>query len=120
MKSFEQHPDGRVYIRAGDKLYLDTRENFEVDYGDKLAPLPDGVIERHYVQGVRHALNGEDGSTVAGGERVFALGDFLIEHIDDLLVKQTARRKAAFAALTGYVPVETSSQEKEGTDGKIA
>lgn len=90
MKSFEQHSDGRVYVRSGDALYIDTLENFIADFGEAPEAIPEGAHERMYTQGRRHAFNGPEG-TVAGGDMPYDLGDRAIAQIEDLIGKAVVR-----------------------------
>jgi hypothetical protein len=91
MNNFHEHPDDLVYVRTDAGTYVDNWQNFETDFGRPLEELPEGVFERIYEPGIRHALNGRSG-TVAGGERVWAYGDDAIAAIRDLLAAQLARR----------------------------
>lgn len=91
MTSFEEHSDGRIYVRTDAATYIDTVENFTADNGAAPDALPDGVVERVYVPGRRHALGDGDGNTVAGGDRVWAFGDNAIAAIATLIAAQTAR-----------------------------
>lgn len=87
---FHQHPEGTIYIRTERGIYSDTPENFELDFGQPLPPLPEGAIERIYVPGIRHPIS--DGTNVvAGGEMPWDYGDQAIAAIDALLTAQTKR-----------------------------
>lgn len=94
MIAFEEHSDGRVYVRSGEQVYIDSWENFETDSGIIMDELPEGVRERIYVPGKRHALNGEEG-TIGGGDLPYQIGDEAIASIDQLLAAQTERNAAA-------------------------
>lgn len=97
MISFELHSDGTVHIRGAlGEHYADSVANFELDMIeialiDDLGELPEGATERIYVQNVRHAINGDDG-TIAGGPVPWQFGDAAIAAVAALLVAQTARR----------------------------
>lgn len=107
MISFEEHSDGRIYVRNEEKMYCDTWENFEADFDIVMEELPPGVRERIYVPGKRHALNGEEG-TMGGGPLPYSTGDAAIASIEDGLAAQTARN-----------PPETPPSEEESGGGPV-
>lgn len=96
MAEFQQNPDGLILIRNGGKVYMDTKANFEADAGITLPALPNGVNDRIYVQGVRHALMGA-GGVVGGGPMPWALADQVIAALDTLISTQSTRVAAANA-----------------------
>lgn len=91
MAEVHQHPDGLVYVRTDDGVYMDTLENFALDYGQGLPALPAGADDRIYAQGKRHAIMG-GGNVIAGGPVPWDLGDQLINSVSALLAAQDARR----------------------------
>src|SRR5690348_6131390 len=48
MAQFHFHPDGIVYVRAVGGVYVDTPENFLLDYGTTPPALPHGVAQALY------------------------------------------------------------------------
>jgi hypothetical protein len=93
MAEFHQHPDNWIYVRTPGGVYMDLLENFVLDFGVDLPPLPDGAGERIYTQGRRHALMG-DGNVVAGGDMPWPLGDAIIADVLRALEAQQTRREA--------------------------
>lgn len=90
MNNVHQHPDGMIYVRVGDKTYRDTKQNFEIDFGIELPPLPDGAIERIYDQGRRHVLQSDD-SVIGGDDMPWKLGDQIIADVNSALAKKRDR-----------------------------
>lgn len=87
---FQEHPDGLVYVRTDALTYMDTRENFEADFGWTLEQLPEGITERIYIPGKRHTLQGED--KLEGGVMPYTLGDSVIAAVEQGLAAQAARQ----------------------------
>ena len=94
MKQLHQHPDGKIFVRADGQVYVDTPAYFTSDFGITLPPLPAGIDERIYDQGVRHTLAGTNihGAHVTGDVMPWPLGDQAIAVIAAALAKQTARK----------------------------
>jgi hypothetical protein len=111
MNVFHEHPEDLVYVRSDKGTYADTWQNFEADFGRPLEELPEGVFERIYEQGVRHALNGKEG-TIGGGDRAWAYGDAAIAAVESLLVAQAARRQP--------VPPDAVEKIASGSGGLLA
>lgn len=88
-----QHPDGHVIIRTDAGIYIDTPENFALDFGITLPALPVPADEHIYTQGKRNAFMG-DGNVVDGGAVPWDVGDSIIASIDPGLAAQAARRQA--------------------------
>lgn len=88
--SFEEHADGRIYVRTPGLTYCDTRANFEADFGQPPPALELPIVQRIYVPGVRHALGGAEG-VLAGGEMPWAFGDAAIAAVDDIVEAQNLR-----------------------------
>src|SRR4051794_17777583 len=89
-----QHPDGLVCVRTALGTYIDTPENFAVDFGATLPAMPEGADDHIYTQGKRHAFMG-DGNIVAGGPMPWPDGDRIIAEVGAGLARQAARREAA-------------------------
>ena len=87
-----QHPDGFLYVRTPTVTYGDTIENFEKDFGIKVPSLPEGVDDRVYAPGVRHALMSTEIGLVAGGPMPWELGDEIIATLERGLAAQSVRR----------------------------
>ena len=94
-----QHPDGFMYVRTPTATYADTIANFEEDFGVKVPPLPEGVDDRIYAPGVRHALMSTEVGLVDGGPMPWEFGDAVIAALDAGLAKQTVRRVREAPAL---------------------
>lgn len=94
MAQLHQQKNGIVWIRDDGKNYSDTLENFALDFGEPLPPLPQGVIDRLYDPGIRHPLHGAEG-VLDGGPMPWPFGDRAIAAIDRLLQSQKARRETA-------------------------
>jgi hypothetical protein len=86
-----QHPDRHVIVRAGGRVYIDTPENFALDFAIALPPLPAGANEQIYTQGKRNAFMG-DGNVIDGGPMPWDEGDRIIANVSAGLAKQAARR----------------------------
>jgi hypothetical protein len=97
MAQFHQHPNGSIYVRSADGVYEETPENFAADHGAPPA-LPDGVLERLYDDGGRHALIDAKGNHVDTGPIPFDFGDAAIAAYSSLIGKKKTREDAAAAA----------------------
>jgi hypothetical protein len=89
MTEFHQYID-TIYVRTDSGTYKDTTTNFEIDAGMRLPELPRGAIERIYVPGVRHAINGRE-ATLDGGPLPWDIGDAAIAAIAELLAAKEVR-----------------------------
>lgn len=90
MPDFHQHPDGLIYVRTTAATYSDTPENFELDFGVSLQPMPHGADEHIYTQGKRHCFMG-DGDVIDGGPMPWPEGDKIIADVANGLAAQLAR-----------------------------
>jgi hypothetical protein len=111
-KEVHQHPDGHLIVRNDDKVYIDNAENFKDDFKVELPPMPIGIDERLYHQGVRHALYAKN-SVVDGGPMPWPVGDNLFNKINAALQKQKKRLDDDVEARTKQVDDETKAMEKE-------
>lgn len=111
-KEVHQHPDGHLIVRNDDKVYIDNAENFKDDFKVELPPMPIGIDERIYHQGVRHALITKN-SVVDGGPMPWPVGDNLFNKINAALNKQKKRVDDDFDARTKQVDNEAKEMEKE-------
>jgi hypothetical protein len=94
MKMLHQHPDGTIWVRADGDHYGETPEVFAQDYGKEFPKLPQGITERIYEPGVRHALLcGTD--VVDGGPLPWPEGDQVIAKSDLLISKHKQRAQEA-------------------------
>lgn len=91
MLNFHQHPDGLIFVRGETEIYSDTLENFEVDYGQALPGLPEGMTERFYEPGIRHFFY--DGHTALPDKMPWPWGDTVIDSLPALLAMQVARQE---------------------------
>jgi hypothetical protein len=98
MAQFHQHPNGKIYVRTAGSVYEETPENFAADHGASAPALPDGVRERIYDDGGRHALIDAKGNQVDSGPIPFEFGDAAIAACSALIAKKTGREDAARAA----------------------
>jgi hypothetical protein len=114
-KEVHQHPDGHLIVRNDDKVYIDTAENFKDDFKVQLPPMPIGIDERIYHQGVRHALITKN-SVVDGGPMPWPVGDNLFNKINSALQKQKKREDDDVEARTKQVDDEAKAMEKEAND----
>lgn len=92
MRMLHQHPEGMVYVRTDESTYGDTPENFARDYGAKAPPLPEGMTERIYEPGKRHALIC-DHDVVDGGPMPWPEGDKILAKLGRLLAAKAAREQ---------------------------
>lgn len=51
---FQHHPDGLIFIRIDDGIYMDLIANFEFDFGESYPGLPEGYIGKYYELEVSH------------------------------------------------------------------
>ncbi len=61
--NFQHHPDGYIFVRTSSGVYMDTIVNFQIDYGQAYAGLPEGYIGQYYEPGVDHYLHTVDSAT---------------------------------------------------------
>lgn len=93
MKMVQQTPDGLVVVRSDDLVYIDTPDNFTLDFGEAPPAMPIGAIDHVYEQGKRNAYT--DGETiVAGGPIPWAAGDRYIASVQGALDNRVARLAA--------------------------
>jgi hypothetical protein len=112
MPMLHQHPEGLVFVRTEHGHYGETRKNFEADHGAVLPPLPEGITERIYEPGKRHALvRGTD--VVDGGPMPWPEGDAIIAKGKDLLARQQDRADAVIAAARKKLEDEAKAKLEE-------
>lgn len=90
MGEFHQHPDGHVYVRGESATYMDSRKNFEADFGATLPELPPGADDHIYTQGKRHAYMG-GGDIIDGGPMPWPEGDKIIARVSEGITAQMDR-----------------------------
>jgi hypothetical protein len=61
--NFQHHPDGYIFVRTSCGVYMDTIVDFQADYGQTYAGLPEEYIGRYYEPGVDHCLHTNDSAT---------------------------------------------------------
>ena len=99
MQNSVHHFDGWVSVWAADpNPYRVTETQFALDYGDPILPMPDGIAQRFYRQGLSHALMDAAGNVVSGGPMPWPEGDDII---------------AAYSQLTGKVAARTAIGKTE-------
>jgi hypothetical protein len=91
-----QHPTDDIFVRSDSGIYKDTPEDFTADcltvgITESLPTLPEGAIERIYVQGVRHAVMSSE-TIIEGGPMPWPLGDTIIAALPELLAAQADRQ----------------------------
>jgi hypothetical protein len=93
MGEFHQHPDGHIIVIGDAGTYVDSRANFETDFGTNLAgaPMPDGADDHIYTQDKRHCFMG-GGNVIAGGPMPWPEGDQIIAAVEAGLAAQAARQ----------------------------
>jgi hypothetical protein len=96
---FHHHPDGLIIIRSGDKVYIDTVENFMADLGEDYPGLPDGYIGRYYEPGKSHYFT--TGNTAYPQPLEWSEGNRYIENIDNLISAKELRKSAIDFRKTG-------------------
>jgi hypothetical protein len=90
-RQLHQHPEGHVIVRTEEGTYLASRQQFAEDSPDPLPLLPEGITERIYEPGVRHALmRGND--VVDGGPMPWPEGDKVLASAGPLKAKAEKRR----------------------------
>ena len=87
---FHQHPDGVIIVETADGIYIDTPENFALDYGEAAPALPDGMVERFYSP-ERHFVADAKGNAFPTNEP-FPFGDAAMRALATLLSTQAARQ----------------------------
>ena len=105
MPQLHFHPDGLVYVRTENAIYVDTAEHFGLDatsaLGASLPQLPEGATERLYdnTPGLeRHAIADAKGNQIDSGPIPWASGDGAITAVSALLDAQTKRSSPAAPA----------------------
>lgn len=91
--SYFQEKAEWVTIVDGEVVYRDTRANFDLDSTVVVPGLPEGITERIYETGVRHALM-YLGDVVDGGPKHWPQADLAIANIALLLQAKEAREYA--------------------------
>jgi hypothetical protein len=90
MKQIQIHPDNLVIIREdGEVLYLDSKENFELDYGTSLETLPEGWNERLYIQGMYNRLCNQ--FTQQTSFDSWTQGEDILDNVQNIIDAKTAR-----------------------------
>jgi hypothetical protein len=97
MKMLHQFGDNMIAVRTDAVTYLDTADNFARDFGKSLSAMPEGIDERIYEPGKRHALMREH-DVVDGGEREWLEGDRIIAAVATGVGRQSERRQKEQAA----------------------
>src|SRR5262245_42109820 len=113
-----------ISVLDGKHLYADSIENFRADHGSGPA-LPEGIHERVYEPGKRHALSVEN-SVVRGGPMPWPEGDVVIAAVAKLAsIKRTrdqkeseesVARRAAFEEEAAKAKAEAEAALKEQHD----
>jgi hypothetical protein len=112
MANLHYHPDNLIYIRTNDGTYIDTPENFMLDYGSPYPALPEGFNEEFYEPNVkRYIVNHKTGEYKPRG-MPFAFGDDVISKFP-IIVNNKASRSVV------SIPLETQrAQALAAIDGK--
>lgn len=88
---FQHHPDGIITIKNDNQIYIDTLENFILDYGKEYF-LPDDQILRFYIRGKEHYVS--DGHNQIMLETTWDEGNQIISFLPNLLLSQQNRIKS--------------------------
>ena len=84
----------QISLRTEADHYAGTLEEFERHYGQPLPPLPDGITERVYEPGKRHALSA-DNSVRDGGPMPWPEGDEALTHTAEMCAMKRDEEAAA-------------------------
>lgn len=87
--NFQHHPDGLIFVRTVQGVYMDTIANFELDFGESYPGLPEGFIGRYYEQGKEHYIT--TGNTAVPQPLQWADGDRYIAAYDALMAAKADR-----------------------------
>jgi len=104
------HPDGYVRVNEGEStVYLDTRENFELDFGQALPALPEGMVMLTYDSDTKVLTytDAKGNASPVEGKANFAFGELVAGTLEDLAEKYQARQPAAEAP----APAEDAPEE---------
>lgn len=89
-----------VFVQGEDgREYLDTLNNFNLDYGQSLPMPPVGINERLYERGIRHALL-TNNNVVDGGPVIWPDGDAIISNIDNIIAAKKRRQGTSIRNIT--------------------
>jgi len=105
----------RISLHSDRGHYVATQEDFRRHYGRDLPPLPEGIDQRGYEPGVRHALAANN-SVLDGGPMPWPEGDAVLAQIDELIKKQLDDAEAELAAKKQKVEDEIEAQRKAFAD----
>lgn len=89
MSQYHHHPDGLIFIRTSEAIYVDTLANFELDFGASAPGLPEGFNEQFYEPGVRHFYANHNEALPLSLEWID--GDMIISSLPALLDIQARR-----------------------------
>jgi len=99
MIHFHHHPDGLIYIRGDDAIYMDTPENFAGDYGKPAPALPAGMVECIYEPAGRHVyFDAKQNAHPVEGIADSVEHEAICAALEDLLAAQSQRIAAKRAA----------------------
>ena len=87
VKSIQQTEEN-IIVTVDDKIYNADIETFEREAGGSFPRLPTDVEYRIYEPGIRHALVGGHGKVSISGELPWAIGDNVINNIDEFMNQQ--------------------------------
>jgi len=93
MRMVHQISDGTIWLRTDQGNYGGTPEEIKAECGKELPPLPEGITERVYEPGIRHALSANN-SVVDGGPMPWPEGDDMLASYSELAAKRAKREKA--------------------------
>lgn len=94
LPNFQHHPDGLVFIRTDQGIYMDTVANFEIDFGESYPGLPDGFIGRYYEPDVNHYVHADDTAVSQGLN--WLEGNAYISAYDTLVAAKADRELSKF------------------------
>jgi hypothetical protein len=109
-------PDGKMVVRSGTKVYIDTEANFATDFGEPHPTMPAGATDCVYEPGVRHTYT--NGVTIiAGGPVPWTAGDRYIANIDAALASQATRPPPVTPATPGGLSAQLNPKDGPNDGG---
>lgn len=89
-KIFHHHPDGLIILQAEGFRYMDTVENFTLDYSQPYAGLPENIKEFRHVEGGASYYITDKGVQIASDmDMAFVRG--AVENLQNILNNQQRR-----------------------------
>lgn len=111
MAQFHFHPDGIVYVRAVGGVYVDTPENFLLDYGTTPPALPHGVAQALYddSEQVLQFFDAKNNQLGVGQKGAWPIADAAIANIAGIFAAQAKRMAPNATPLTPSNTIKKAS-----------